>query len=94
MPNGCKHSPIKRAKRHGMLRNVSVALGNWADVRAVDALAYALRDPEASARGHAAWALGQILRRHNHLPARDLLIDARSHESDAWVIEEINQALA
>ena len=88
-----RRSPIQRAKRHGMLRNVCVALGNWADLRAVDALAGALCDPETIARGHAAWALGQILRRHAHLPIRDLLMAAQAVESDNWVIEEIKLAL-
>jgi epoxyqueuosine reductase len=32
-------SPIKRAKRRGLLRNVAVALGNWGSPEAVSALA-------------------------------------------------------
>jgi len=89
-----RRSPIKRAKRQGMLRNVCVALGNWADVDAVEALAQALRDPATIVRGHAAWALGEILRRQRHLPARQLLMDAQVDESDVWVLEEIAAALA
>lgn len=89
-----RRSPIKRAKRPGMLRNVCVALGNWADVTAVPALAQALHDPAAIVRGHAAWALGEILRRHHHLPAQHLLTSAQVDESDLWVLEEIAAALA
>ncbi len=53
-------SPIKRAKRRGLLRNVCVALGNIGDTRAVPALQAALRDPEPLVQEHAAWALAQI----------------------------------
>src|SRR2546421_4074898 len=55
-----RHSPIRRAKRRGLLRNVCVALGNCGDQRAVPALIGALQDNEALIRGHAAWALGRI----------------------------------
>ena len=33
-----KGSPVKRAKRRGLLRNVAVALGNWGSPDAVPAL--------------------------------------------------------
>ena len=59
-------SPIKRAKRRGMLRNVCVALGNWGASETVPALEAALLDPHPSPRRHAAWALGRILARHPH----------------------------
>lgn len=55
-----RRSPIKRAKRRGLLRNVCVALGNIGDAQAVPALIGALHDTEALVRGHAAWALGRI----------------------------------
>ena len=53
-------SPIKRAKRRGLLRNVCVALGNIGDAQAVPALIGVLHDSEPLVRGHAAWALGRI----------------------------------
>ena len=53
-------SPIERAKRRGLLRNVAVALGNRGSPEAVPALAVALSDEEPLVRGHAAWALGRI----------------------------------
>jgi epoxyqueuosine reductase len=53
-------SPIRRTKRHGLLRNVCVALGNIGDAQAVPALIGALHDYEPLVRGHAAWALGRI----------------------------------
>jgi epoxyqueuosine reductase len=55
-----RHSPVRRAKRRGLLRNVCVALGNSGDPRAVPALIDALHDHEPLVRGHAAWALGRI----------------------------------
>ncbi|OGO41675.1 MAG: tRNA epoxyqueuosine(34) reductase QueG [Chloroflexi bacterium RBG_16_57_9] len=53
-------TPVQRARRRGLLRNVAVALGNWGDPVAVPALTQALSDPEPLVRGHAAWALGRI----------------------------------
>ena len=55
-----RNSPIKRAKRRGFLRNVAVALGNWANVEAIPALCSGLDDEEMLVRIHSAWALGQI----------------------------------
>lgn len=87
-------SPIKRAKRTGMLRNVCVALGNWADVSAIDALTLALADAEALVRVHAAWALGRILAKWHHTPAATQLSAALHREEDERVREEIRIALA
>ncbi len=56
-------SPVRRAKRRGLLRNVCVALGNWGDPAAIPALQRARHDPEPLIRHHAAWALAQIAAR-------------------------------
>jgi epoxyqueuosine reductase len=88
-----RRSPIRRAKRHGMARNVCVALGNWGDPVAVEPLTLALHDPEPVVRGHAAWALGCVVRRHGHEAARVVLTSALASEGDAWVLEEIRLAL-
>ena len=91
-------SPVKRAKRRGLLRNVAVALGNWGSRDAVPALTAALDDPEPLVRGHAAWALGQILSRvgipgdGGHVVAEALLFRL-DEEDDPWVSEEISAAL-
>jgi epoxyqueuosine reductase len=85
-----RHSPIKRAKRRGLLRNVCVALGNSSDQRAVPALIAALHDAEPLVRGHAAWALGQL----GGEQARQALEDALQSEDDAEVQNEIRCALA
>lgn len=85
-----KGSPIRRAKRKGLLRNVAVALGNLQRVEAVPALTQALlEDPEPLVRGHAAWALGQI----GGTDARQGLEQALALESDAEVQQEIRLAL-
>jgi epoxyqueuosine reductase len=84
-----KGSPIKRAKRRGLLRNVAVALGNWGAPEAVPALAVALNDEEPLIRGHAAWALGCI----GTEAARQALRGRAEGEGDAWVREEIAAAL-
>jgi epoxyqueuosine reductase len=57
-------SPIRRAGRAGLARNVCVALGNRGEPAAIPALARALAsDPSALVRSHAAWALGRIAER-------------------------------
>ncbi|MFQ5343856.1 MAG: tRNA epoxyqueuosine(34) reductase QueG [Anaerolineae bacterium] len=82
-------SPIKRAKRRGLLRNVAVALGNWGDPVAVPALTRALHDHEPLIRGHAAWALGQI----DSARARRALEKALATEDDDYTRDEIEAAL-
>ena len=85
-----KGSPVKRAKRRGYLRNVSVALGNGGGPNAVPALAEALlKDPEPLVRGHAAWALGQL----GGEKAKSALESALQTEDDDHVREEIKLAL-
>ena len=59
-----RRSPIKRAKRRGYLRNVSVALGNTASAEAAPVLAAcAESEAEPLVREHAAWALQRIQNR-------------------------------
>ncbi len=83
-------SPVKRAKRQGYLRNVTVALGNTGDSAAIPALAKALlEDPELLIRQHAAWALGQIGGEESELT----LNQAKAKEKDQGVLEEIKAAL-
>jgi epoxyqueuosine reductase len=82
-------SPIRRAKRRGLLRNVAVALGNSGSLEAVPALAAALLDHEPLVRGHAAWALGRI----GGAGAAAALRQRLEIESDAEVRGEMSQAL-
>jgi len=53
-------SPMKRAKRRGLLRNAAVVLGNIGDEGDKDALAVAANNIDPVVREHAEWALEQI----------------------------------
>ena len=85
-----RNSPIKRAKRAGLQRNVCVALGNIADPIAVPALVRSLNRPDPLVRLHAAWALGRIGGRG----AGDALETAVATEDDPSVRAEIEMSLA
>ncbi len=82
-------SPLTRAKRKGMLRNVCVALGNWGAAEAVPVLDRALDDDQPLVRVHAAWALGRV----GSDSARRALEARRRQESETAVTEEIDRAL-
>ena len=62
-----KRSPIQRAKRRGLLRNASVALGNLGDEHALPVLENVLNDSESLIRGHAQWAISQIVNRKSKM---------------------------
>jgi epoxyqueuosine reductase len=53
-------SPMKRAKRRGLLRNAAVVLGNIGDEGDKAALLVATNNLDAIVREHAEWALEQI----------------------------------
>jgi epoxyqueuosine reductase len=85
-----RHSPIKRTKRRGLLRNVCVALGNLGDPAAVPALVRTLREEaEPLVRGHAAWALGRI----GGEQARQALVAACAGDQEESVRTEARCAL-
>jgi epoxyqueuosine reductase len=92
-----KGSPVKRTKRRGYLRNVTVAVGNLTAVHgsaiteeAVDVLSKVLRkESEPLVRVHAAWALGEILNEG----ARRALESAEKTEVDRQVLSEIQTVL-
>lgn len=84
-------SPLKRAKRQGLLRNAAVAAGNSGKGKYVEALAHSLLDePQPLVRAHAAWALGQLGGRR----ASKALSEALKEEREATVIDEIRQAIS
>jgi epoxyqueuosine reductase len=56
-------TPVARAKRRGLLRNVCVALGNLGDASALPALERAAADSEPLVAEHARWAIEQIRQR-------------------------------
>ncbi|MBM3264196.1 MAG: tRNA epoxyqueuosine(34) reductase QueG [candidate division Zixibacteria bacterium] len=84
-----KGSPVKRAKRRGLLRNVAVALGNTGDPTVVPPLITALSDEEPLVRGHAAWALGKL----GGDTAREALRKAQTEETDPQTLREIDRAI-
>ncbi len=57
------HSPIKRAKYRGWLRNLCVAMGNSGDSRFVPRLEHAREHPDPIVREHAEWALGRLAKK-------------------------------
>ena len=83
-------SPIRRAKREGLQRNVCVALGNIGDPVAVPALMNALNSGSPLVRSHAAWALGRI----GNDEARTALANAMRTEEDPEVRGEIEDAIS
>jgi len=85
-----RYSPLSRAKRRGLFRNIAVALGNQGNPAAVDSLVRLLEaDPEPVVRGHAAWALGQI----GGEKATQALKGAVRAEIDPQVLNEVKNAL-
>jgi epoxyqueuosine reductase QueG len=54
------HSPIKRVKYRGWLRNLCVALGNSGDERFLPWLEQAAQHSDHIVREHAAWALDRL----------------------------------
>ncbi len=60
-------SPIKRAKRSGYLRNTALAIGNVGGRDAIPSLKKVVNDSESMTREHAAWAIKQILKRHDEV---------------------------
>ncbi len=55
-----RRSPVKRAKRRGLLRNVAVALGNGRNPAHREVLEHLARDEDPVVREHAEWALRRL----------------------------------
>ncbi len=87
---------IMRAKRDGMIRNACIALGNTGTSEDVAVLNAALGDHAALVRGHAAWALGRLVRRLGleQDSAVAALENAFTSEHHTFAREEIAVALA
>jgi epoxyqueuosine reductase len=86
-----RHSPLRRAKHRGYLRNISVALGNQHQPEVVSSLGKVMQShSEPLVRAHAAWALGQI--------GTPLAIKKLQHhvgqEIDLQVLDEVKAALS
>jgi epoxyqueuosine reductase len=83
-------SPVLRAGRDGLLRNVCVALGNWGSEDALPVLTRALSDRAILVRRHAAWGLGRLAAGG----ASKALAERLRVEESEEVIREIRGALA
>jgi epoxyqueuosine reductase len=85
------HTPIERARRRGVVRNVAVALGNQGRPEDFPALLAALEyESEPLVRQHIVWAIGCS----HHLLARQALINFKHTESDENVQIELDRAIA
>ena len=71
-------------------RNACIALGNFRDTRAIEALATVLKNGEDEVRGYAAWALGSI----GGAEAEIFLHSAAAMEINRQVQQEIADALS
>lgn len=83
------HTPIGHIGYERFLRNVAVAVGNWAAPEAGPPLARLLQSPSSLVRTHAVWALGRL----GTLQSRAALSDALPDEPDAAVRDEITHSL-
>jgi epoxyqueuosine reductase len=80
-----KNSPVRKATRDGLVRNVVVALGNSGSAQAIPTLEKGLQDVSPLVRAHAAWALGRIV--DERVPR--ILERARTNETDPMVLGEM-----
>lgn len=84
-----RKSPIKRAKRRGLLRNVAVALGNTGDPGVVADLQGLLNSDEPLVRRHAAWGLKKI----GNSAARERVRERLAQEQDPTTRRELESLL-
>ena len=68
-----------------LLRNACIAAGNWGNELAIEPLQNLLKSEWAIVRGHAAWALHQIMGVHSH----SILRNAQNNERDEDVCSEL-----
>jgi epoxyqueuosine reductase len=78
-------SPVERIKRVGMVRNAVIAAGNSKDKQFIPYIIPLMYDIEPLVRGHAAWALLQVMK----LGALKQLYDLYAREDDEEVRAEL-----
>lgn len=91
-----RKSPIKRAGRAGLLRNVAIAMGNSGDRIYIPLLTSTLDDAEPLVRGHSAWALVQLLKKNPQSSNGEIITNMEyhfAHETDGAAREEFSNAL-
>ena len=83
-------TPLTRPRRRGLVRNACVVAGNSGDTGLVPPLNDLLTDAEPLVRGHALWALAQLMERADARCAAESL----TRDPDAFVREEAAAVLA
>lgn len=84
-----RRTPMWRSKRHGLLRNAAIALGNLQPSGAVRALKRGLLEDDSSLRAACVWALRKI----DSPAAHETLAQHKTTEKDEQVLTEyINDA--
>jgi epoxyqueuosine reductase len=89
-----KRTALRRVDRRRLLRNVAVALGNSGDARAVPSAIALLAHSEALVRGHAAWAIAELVGHGavDATTAATALASAATIEPDAGAAAELAAA--
>jgi epoxyqueuosine reductase len=82
-------TPMKRAKRRGLLRNAAIALGNNPRPDGAAALVRSLEDAEPLIREAAAWSL-RFYPGEESVSALEL---REKKETEAWIVETIRASL-
>ena len=85
----CRHTPLWRARRRGMVRNALLLVGSQKHLPAVQATIGKLQDSEPLIRAAAVWALGEI----DSAETRAALHLAVDQESDADIRQSMIHAL-
>ncbi len=91
-----RKSPIKRAGRAGLLRNIAIAMGNSGNRNYIPLLVNALSDPEPLIRGHAAWAIACLSQQNPQTSDGEIVGQLEyhtAHETDAAVLQELHLAI-
>jgi len=91
-----RKSPIKRPGRAGLLRNVSIAMGNSDNAGYIPFLMNALNDSEPLIRGHSAWAIASLIKQNPQTSDGEIVDQLEyhaAHETDAAVLQELHLAI-
>jgi epoxyqueuosine reductase len=65
-----RHSPVKRTRYEGFMRNVAIALGNSGEPQARAALEHLSQSDSAVISDHAKWALGRLAELADPVPQK------------------------
>lgn len=85
-------SPVKRTGRAAVLRNVCIALGNSGNADVLPAVQSMLSDEAAVVRGHAAWAVAELVTQEHAGAALEQLQQCAGQEQETEVLHEIQAA--